>query len=389
MRPAQRSRSAPPLWRWRTRTTTRIEPLEEASIDEALIDPSPSPTYAVATTGVIDIIPFQDGDPETDAYDDGLPLDGDPDVEALGEIDEELSDPAMADEPETLTGDRPWETYVKTDADLEADAFFASFTAREAAEAAAAEAAAADASADEAPAEGTPADEAPADELARGRSSSGGNPRGRSPGRGNPRRAGERVRHPMTTRVNWARSPISRPIGWRPTCGSPATTKAVSSDESRQRDPLRGDEAVHDLDLVGPRDRPVRVHRLHGRHPGLRVHRRGERIAPGQRSPAPGRRARGHALQHRDGSRLRVPAPHRHAHGDHGVPPQDADPDVPRHPQARPRTVGQDLGRHRPGRHLRRGRRAVVGDPVSGVPRRLRARDRPRIQRHLGPDRRG
>ncbi len=164
-RPALRSRSAPPLWRWRTRID-EDEPLEEASIDQALIDPSPSPTYAVATTGVIDIIPFEDGDPETDAYGDGRALDGDPDVEALGEIDEELSDPAMADEPETLTGDRPWETYVKTDADLEADAFFASFTAREAAEAAAAEAAAADASADEAPAEGTPADEAPADELA-------------------------------------------------------------------------------------------------------------------------------------------------------------------------------------------------------------------------------
>jgi len=86
----------------------------------------PSPTYAVASTGVIDIIPFA-GDPATDAYADGLPLDADPDVEALGAIDEELSDVEDADEPPVV--DRPWEKYVKTPADVEADAFFATFTA--------------------------------------------------------------------------------------------------------------------------------------------------------------------------------------------------------------------------------------------------------------------
>ena len=113
---------------------------------EAAIDPSPSATFAVAGTGVIDIVPFTAGDPQTDAYQDDLPLDEDPDVEALGAIDEELSTPDLpADPQDPVAGDRPWETYVKTDADVEADAFFASFTAKEAAEAEAAEAAAAEA----------------------------------------------------------------------------------------------------------------------------------------------------------------------------------------------------------------------------------------------------
>jgi ABC-2 type transport system ATP-binding protein len=104
----------------------------------------------VATTGVIDIIPAA-GDPSTDAYEDGYALDGDPDVEALGEIDAELSaedladdepDEGPGDEPrsdgEPADADRPWETYVKTDADVEADAFFAAFTAEGDQEAAAA-----------------------------------------------------------------------------------------------------------------------------------------------------------------------------------------------------------------------------------------------------------
>lgn len=63
---------------------------------EAPVDSSPNPTFAVASTGVIDIIPFGAGDPATDAYEDTL----------------------------------------ARDADIEADAFFASFTAAEAAEAA-------------------------------------------------------------------------------------------------------------------------------------------------------------------------------------------------------------------------------------------------------------
>ena len=66
------------------------EPAAEPPVDAA-VDPAPSPTFAVAGTGVIDIIPFDAGDPATDAYEDDLALDGDPDVEALGAIDAELS----------------------------------------------------------------------------------------------------------------------------------------------------------------------------------------------------------------------------------------------------------------------------------------------------------
>ncbi|MFK4808059.1 ATP-binding cassette domain-containing protein [Microbacterium sp. ZW CA_36] len=59
------------------------------------------------------------------ADDPWAPEDADPDVEALGEIDDELSTP----EPADADDDRPWEHYVKTDSDFEADAFFAAFDA--------------------------------------------------------------------------------------------------------------------------------------------------------------------------------------------------------------------------------------------------------------------
>jgi hypothetical protein len=128
--------------------TPTDEDVDAEPLLDAAVDPSPSPTFAVASTGVIDIIPFA-GDPATDADEDGLALDSDPDVEALGAIDAELEDADGADDPpqiaadhdDAVSGDRPWEKYVKTDADLEADAFFASFTAQEAAEEAAREAA--------------------------------------------------------------------------------------------------------------------------------------------------------------------------------------------------------------------------------------------------------
>ena len=76
---------------------------------------------------MIDIIPFDAATPRRMPTTTDLPLDADPDVEALGAIDEELSDVEDADEPPVV--DRPWEKYVKTDADVEADAFFATFTA--------------------------------------------------------------------------------------------------------------------------------------------------------------------------------------------------------------------------------------------------------------------
>ncbi|MCR2762998.1 ATP-binding cassette domain-containing protein [Microbacterium sp. zg.B48] len=132
---------------------------------------TPPATYAVAGTGVIDIVPFDAGDAATDAYRDGLALDADPDVEALGAIDAELSRPAdapatgavgfdtdaavasgafssEAPDIERPLGDadlveesgdveRPWENYVKTEADVEADAFFSSFAAEQRAERAA------------------------------------------------------------------------------------------------------------------------------------------------------------------------------------------------------------------------------------------------------------
>ncbi|NLP83470.1 ABC transporter ATP-binding protein [Microbacterium sp. CFH 90308] len=61
-------------------------------------------SFAVASTGIIDIVPQGD-----------LPPDPDEDVEALGEIDEELS------------SERPWENHVKTESDVEADRFFGRF----------------------------------------------------------------------------------------------------------------------------------------------------------------------------------------------------------------------------------------------------------------------
>ena len=162
---------------WATSGSDDSDVNEDAAEDESPADLAPAPpssatsaaaTFAVASTGVIDIVPLDAGDPATDAYEDGLPLDGDPDVEALGAIDAELSsvvdaedddvyDTAAAVESgelgsegpddevplgvdaadEPAVDDRPWEQYVKTDADVEADAFFASFTAAAAAEAAA------------------------------------------------------------------------------------------------------------------------------------------------------------------------------------------------------------------------------------------------------------
>jgi ABC-2 type transport system ATP-binding protein len=63
---------------------------------------------------------------EISAWEAEAPEDADPDVEAIGAIDDEL----MAPEPPDADDDRPWENYVKTDADVEADAFFASFDDR-------------------------------------------------------------------------------------------------------------------------------------------------------------------------------------------------------------------------------------------------------------------
>jgi len=146
---------------------------------EAPVEPSGPITasFAVASTGIIDIVP-PPADSSTDspseapaegldvdvealgqvdedlssadeervfampaagpAEDADLPEDSDVDVEAIGEIDEELSTPDTADEsaegeasvssPDAEEqAQRPWGEYVKTEADLEADRFFAAF----------------------------------------------------------------------------------------------------------------------------------------------------------------------------------------------------------------------------------------------------------------------
>lgn len=167
------------------------EPAQEDEADaeppvEPAVDPTPTASFAVASTGVIDIIPFG-GDPETDAYEDGRPLDADADVEALGAIDDELTeaegaepgapdadradgaDGAESDAPDDAASstDRPWETYVRTDADDEADAFFAAFTdADDADEPSAEEPSAEEPSADERDADGPDSDAPDAEQVA-------------------------------------------------------------------------------------------------------------------------------------------------------------------------------------------------------------------------------
>jgi len=87
---------------------------DELSEPDAEPAPAPAPhaAFAVAATGVIDIVP-----PDDEAAD--APEDADPDVEAIGEIDEDLSG-AHLDDPS-------WESDEKTDADREADRFFSAF----------------------------------------------------------------------------------------------------------------------------------------------------------------------------------------------------------------------------------------------------------------------
>jgi hypothetical protein len=81
------------------------EPHETAREASATaLPPEAQASFAVASTGIIDIVPQGD-----------LRPDADEDVEAIGEIDEELS------------SERPWENHVRTDADLEADRFFGRF----------------------------------------------------------------------------------------------------------------------------------------------------------------------------------------------------------------------------------------------------------------------
>ncbi|GAA1956667.1 ABC transporter ATP-binding protein [Microbacterium deminutum] len=135
---------------------------------EAESPPAAHPAFIVASTGVIDV-GSSEAEPRTEAFippeaeeapgpdaeettvaaedatgdaEDGTvgaeDARGDPDEavddpDLVGSDDEPLDEVASAVSPES---DRPWEEYVKTDSDLEADAFFASFDASQAAGAA-------------------------------------------------------------------------------------------------------------------------------------------------------------------------------------------------------------------------------------------------------------
>lgn len=93
-------------------------------------------SFAVAGTGIIDIIPPSGAGAADDVAgeqaDDAEAVtapgeDSNPDVDALVEIDDELTDAELDDAPEGEASDRPWENYVKTEADVEADRFFGAF----------------------------------------------------------------------------------------------------------------------------------------------------------------------------------------------------------------------------------------------------------------------
>lgn len=114
-------------------TIEDARPAPEPEETESPVEPpTTTAAFSVASTGIIDIVPAasdgQDADadssaPSPAAGDDlsAYPEDADPDVEAIGEIDDELED-ALDDR----TG-RPGEGDPQTDADLAADAFFAAF----------------------------------------------------------------------------------------------------------------------------------------------------------------------------------------------------------------------------------------------------------------------
>ncbi|MGU3644660.1 ATP-binding cassette domain-containing protein [Microbacterium sp. C23T] len=97
---------------------------EELSAEpEAVPAPEAEPQPGPASDTEPQPEPEPEPEPASEPADPWAPEDADPDVEAIGEIDDELSTP----EPPDADDDRPWEHYVKTDSDIEADAFFAAF----------------------------------------------------------------------------------------------------------------------------------------------------------------------------------------------------------------------------------------------------------------------
>ena len=126
---------------------------EDSPAEDAAHPDRSAAGFIVAGTGVIDVVPAEETDSapedETEAEVEGefehgseafvtSGADGAP--AAAAEADEipsvesdEESDGAVP--PESSDSERPWEDYVKTDSDLEADAFFASFDAAQEAQA--------------------------------------------------------------------------------------------------------------------------------------------------------------------------------------------------------------------------------------------------------------
>lgn len=102
-----------------------------------------TPSFAVAGTGVVDIIPAEEreGAPTEDEPEEGSETAGGDETGAVEDGDVEDGD--VEGEPDDIpegdegleADDRSWDQYVKTDADLEADRFFAAFDRAAAAEA--------------------------------------------------------------------------------------------------------------------------------------------------------------------------------------------------------------------------------------------------------------
>jgi ABC-2 type transport system ATP-binding protein len=103
-----------------------VEAEPEAEVEPEIEAPHEPETrtasFAVASTGVIDVIPLGDDERAADAPEQPTPQDADE-----GTPDEGTPDEGTPDEP--ADEDRPWEDYVKTDSDVEADRFFAAFDA--------------------------------------------------------------------------------------------------------------------------------------------------------------------------------------------------------------------------------------------------------------------
>jgi ABC-type multidrug transport system ATPase subunit len=124
-----------------------------AAVEDVPEEAAPGPrtaAFSVASTGVIDVIP-----PDEDEDGAGEPVEEAEPIDAAGEelaTDEDVEDLVSDDD------DRSWDEYVKTEADVEADRFFAAFDAEAEAGSEATEAP----SPEHDPAEGEPVDGEPA-----------------------------------------------------------------------------------------------------------------------------------------------------------------------------------------------------------------------------------